>query len=46
MVLFNKHKQKFFALNWFYPKYYDHIIIRTYIFVILLKVGAGQDGSG
>ena len=42
MSLFNKHKQRFFTLNWFFPKCYDHIIIRTNIFVILLKVGAGR----
>ena len=45
-VLFNKHKQRFFALNWFYPKYYDYIIIRTNIFVILLKIGAGRANRG
>ena len=45
-ILFNKHKQRFFVLNWFYLKCYDHIIIKTNIFVILLKVGAGRVGAG
>ena len=33
-------------MNWFYLKCYDYIIIKTNIFVILLKVGAGWDRSG